>query len=119
MEIGLVVVVDPGEEATDVVPWTLRLLDELSTRDDLVVEAVTDPAPERSKAVGGVIGALVAKVSDPTAFRRLVQVVRDWATRTDRTVEITLDGDVLKLTRASSEQQQLLVETFVGRHSRT
>jgi hypothetical protein len=42
--------------------------------------------------------------------------IADWAARSGRAVEITVDGDSLKLGRASREQQDRLVEAFLARH---
>jgi hypothetical protein len=43
--------------------------------------------------------------------------VRDWlGRRPERTIELTLDGDTLKLSGASPDQQDQLVRAFLDRH---
>jgi hypothetical protein len=43
--------------------------------------------------------------------------VRAWAARSQRTVEITMDGDTLKLEAATAQQQQEVVDAWLARHS--
>jgi len=46
-----------------------------------------------------------------------VKAVGSWTTRTGRTVEVSVDGDVLKLTGASREQQDRVIEAWIARHN--
>ncbi|TCC31549.1 hypothetical protein [Kribbella sindirgiensis] len=49
----------------------------------------------------------------------VVAVVREWLLRTGdgRTVKLTIDGDVIELTRTTDAVQQQLVDAFVRRHA--
>lgn len=107
-----------GEEGTEVAGWAAALLAELSDVDGAVVDPVPSEVPEGGKGLGVAAGVLVAKAAGTAAVKALVQAVRAFVSRTGRTVEISLDGDVLKLTGASREVQEQLIETWLARHPR-
>jgi hypothetical protein len=50
-------------------------------------------------------------------LRAVVAAVRGWVGRTGRTVEVSIDGDVLKLTGATSQQQEKIVDAWLARHA--
>jgi hypothetical protein len=47
----------------------------------------------------------------------VVAAVRAWVSRTGRTVEVSIGGDVLKVTRVSAEQQEQIIDTWLARHA--
>jgi hypothetical protein len=114
MDLRLVVVPleneDPGEAAV----WLTSLGAEVSGLDDVIVEQWAGPAPTGAKGTG-LLAALVAKVS--VDLGRLLELLRAWVVRTGRTVEVSLDGDTIKITGASREQQDKVIGAWLGRHA--
>lgn len=105
------------EDAEEVSVWAARLLAELSEADDAQVEAVADKAPDGAKGAGALVGALLARVTNLDALKALLGAARGWATRTGRTVKVSIDGDTLELTGASREQQDHVIEAWLARHA--
>ena len=118
MELQLVVVTEADEDAGEVAPWTLGLREELETLDDTVVEPVyfAKVEPIGAKGLPAIPGGLLAKIPLAT-LKKLITVARDWATRTGRTVEASIDGDTIKITGASREQQDRVIEAWLVRHA--
>ena len=91
---------------------------------DLDVDAVRQPvrgkAPEDAKgadllAAGQLIVGLVAS---PEVLASIIDTVRSWLGRNRaRSVKLTLDGDTLEVTGASSAEQQRLIDLWVTRHA--
>jgi hypothetical protein len=50
-------------------------------------------------------------------LRALVTTVRAWASRTGRTVEVSIDGDALKVTGVTSQQQGEIIDAWLARHA--
>jgi Effector Associated Constant Component 1 len=116
VDLRLTVTAETGEEPGEVAWWAVQLLQQLSDLDGVTVEPGRMVATPAAKGLGATAQALLAHVARAGALAALVRAVREWASRTNRSVEISLDGDVLKLTGASREQQQLVVEAFIARH---
>ena len=51
------------------------------------------------------------------ALVTLVKKIKDWATRNGRSVEITIDGDTLKVTGISEARQEQLIDVWLAKHS--
>ena len=94
--------------------------------DQLDVEQVSSlpvgESPEGTRALEAVAigGLLVTLGNSAHALGKVINVVRDWLSRTPgpvRTVRVELGGDVLELSQASAAEQQRLIELFIGRHS--
>ncbi|MCQ4045639.1 hypothetical protein ACFOSC_00170 [Streptantibioticus rubrisoli] len=92
-------------------------MDELSEFDDASTDTETGEAPERSKGLGTATGALLARLASIDVLKPLLEAVRAWTTRTGRTVEVSIDGDLLKLTGASQEQQEHVIQAWLARHA--
>jgi hypothetical protein len=75
-----------------------------------------EAAPEGAKGLGDVAGWLVAQFGTLDGLRALVAAVRAFAARTGRTVEVSIDGDVLKVTGVTSQQQGEIIDTWLARH---
>lgn len=43
--------------------------------------------------------------------------MRRWALRTGRTVEVTIGGDMLKVTGVTTQQQEKIIDTWLARHA--
>jgi len=89
----------------------------------LGVDAVSvDPlsaegAPEGAKGLGTLAGWLIAQVGTLDGLRATVAAIRGWASRTGRTVEVNIGGDVLKVTGATSQQQGEIIDAWLARHA--
>jgi hypothetical protein len=88
---------------------------------DLDVTAVnwgnTGAQPESTKGVAGLAKALIVRFVSSDALRAVVSAVRNWAARTNRTVEVSVGGDVLKLTGVTSAQQEKIIDAWLARHA--
>jgi hypothetical protein len=51
------------------------------------------------------------------ALRQVIGEVIEWATRTNHTVEISYQGDSLKVSGVTSAQQERLINDFLDRHA--
>jgi hypothetical protein len=73
--------------------------------------------PPGAKGIGQVAGWLVAQFATLDGLRAVINGVRAWAARTRRTVEITMDGDTLKVGAATAQQQQEMIDAWLARHA--
>ena len=110
MSVALAEKEEAGEEAS----WSALLSQELSELDGVQVRQSFDDGPNGSKGVR--LGALFVLLTGDAA-RMLVEVVRGFVVRTGRTVEVSIDGDAIKITGASREQQDKVIEAWLARHS--
>jgi hypothetical protein len=117
VELRVVALADEDEDAGESAAWAVRLVAELSDLDDVWVETLVEDAPEGSKGLGAVAGAVLARLASVTALKAVLETVGAWVARTGRTVEVSVDGDVLKLTGASRQQQDRIVEAWIVRHA--
>ena len=103
----------------------LALREELLSTDVGDVHPVpTGPAPEGSRGVdAAALGQLLVTVpASLAAVAELINAVRGWLSRASdgRTVELTLGGNSLRLDKASTQEQERLIEAFLqGAHSDT
>lgn len=90
---------------------------ELLAADAVSVAPLTvGAAPERAKGLGTLAGWLVAQFGTLDGLRAIVAAVRGWAARTGRTVEVSIGGDVLKVTGVTAQQQGEIIDTWLARH---
>ena len=95
-----------------------ELHDELFGVDGASVPLLTaEAAPEGAKGLGTLAGWLVAQFGTLDGLRAVVTTVRTWASRTGRTVEVSIGGDVLKVTGATSQQQGEIIDAWLARHA--
>jgi hypothetical protein len=112
---GLVLQVYPAPEddAAELAGWLRAELLDLDVRD---VERLPEGAvPAGAKGVADVAGWLLVQL-DPEAVRAVLAKVADWISRNDRMVEVSYGGDTLKLSRASREQQDKIIDGWLARH---
>jgi hypothetical protein len=75
-------------------------------------------ALEGAKGLDGtLVGWLLVQFGTPDGLRTVVAAVRGWASRTGRTVEVSIGGDVLKVTAATSQQQEKIIDAWLDRHA--
>jgi hypothetical protein len=117
--VMLLSVVDARLDAADVEESLIRLRQELLDHASVVdVRAVSPiPSPVGSKAADGLMAALSVTVLHPSVLPIVMDVVRVWAVRRDRTVRVEVDGDFLELTGVTSAQQQEVLDAWLSRHS--
>ena len=116
--VELVVRVTSAEdEREEVAGLARRLRAELLDLDVESIEPLSEETvPEGAKGLSGLAGALAVRLG-VVALGKVVARVRDWASRNDRTVEVTIDGDTVKITGATLQQQEQLVNVWLARHA--
>ena len=112
---GLLVRVLPeaDSDTQELAEGTDDLLIELAEVDEASVALLTpDTAPEGAKGLGVLVGQLLAQVTTVSGLRAVVSAVQAWASRRNRTVEISIDGDVLKMAGVSTQQQEKIIDAW-------
>jgi hypothetical protein len=115
----LILQVLPGEDsdAEELADLGDGLREELLEWDVSSVERLpAEEVPPGAKGIGEVAGWLVAQFGTLDGLRAALAGVRAWAARTHRTVEVTMDGDTLKLEAATAQQQQEIIDAWLARH---
>jgi hypothetical protein len=119
----LAAVVDAGadSDAEELAELTRRLRGQLLELDvDAVQPATGGEAPAGSKgvellAIGGLVIQFAMKSE---VLKSVVDATTAWLGRQQgRSVKLTLDGDTLEVTGASSDEQRRLVDLWVARHA--
>jgi hypothetical protein len=106
------------EDAEELAEVTAFLQADLLTLDVASVDPLSEAeAPETSKGAAAAIGGWLAVHLGPTALRTILARVSMWASKSNRTVEVSLGGDILKVTGVSREQQDRLVDEWIARHT--
>lgn len=109
---------DPDEDAEQLDDLTAMLREELLELDVAAVEPVMqDQAPEDTKGVVAAVGGWLAVHFGPAALKAVVNAVVAWAGRNGKTVELTLNGNTLKVTGTSADVQSRIVDEFFARQS--
>lgn len=92
---------------------TAILRDELLELDVSAVDAIQQGAiPDNSKGVASAVGGWLAVHLGQASLKSVVSAVMAWATRSGRTIELSINGDTLKLTGATAEVQSRVVQEF-------
>jgi Effector Associated Constant Component 1 len=114
---GLILGVDSEtDDAGELAELTGWLREELLHLDVAAVEPV--PGVEvlpGEKGVASVFGCLAVQLG-PESLRTVLVKVADWATRNNRGVEVTVGNDTLKLTQATREQQERIIDAWLAQH---
>ncbi len=82
-----------------------------------VAPLTAEVAPEGAKGLGTLAGWLLVQFGTLNGLRAVVAAVRGWTSRTGRTVEISIGGDVLKVTAVTSQQQEKIIDAWLARHA--
>ena len=117
--VDVVIQVEPeiDEDAQDLATATARLRAELLDLDVQAVDLVTDrAAPEGAKGLAALVGWLGVHLGKE-ALRTVLAMVADWASRNDRTIEVRSGGDLLKLGKATKEQQAKIIDSWLAAHA--
>ena len=112
---------DAPDDDEAIAESALALGDELAELDVEEVRPVAaGEAPEGAKGIELLaLGGLLIKLGQSSrVLREVVDAVRDWVGRTGaRSVKMTVDGDVLEVTGATSADVRQLIDAWVQRHS--
>ena len=87
---------------------------------ELDVDAVTAPdGPEEPDAKGltALAGWLVVHLGSRESLRSVIDTLRSWAGRQRCDVEVSLGGDVLKLSAVTSDQRDKIIDAWLAQHS--
>jgi hypothetical protein len=108
---------EPDDDAEQIAELVRRLRRELLELDVDSVETVSDDVlPEGAKGVSALAGMLGVRLAS-VGLKALVSRIREWAARSGRSVEVTIDGDTIKITGASGEQQERIMNVWLARHA--
>jgi len=106
---------DDDEELTVATAW---LRDELLALDVDDVEPLAGEAmPDGAKGLGVALAAVLVKVGSGVSLRAVLDALLRWARASRRDLEVTLDGDTLRLTGVSAEQQDKIIDAWLARHA--
>lgn len=105
-------------DAEELVDMAAELHAELLNVDAVSVAPLpAEVAPEGAKGLGDVAGWLLVQFGTPDGLRALVNAVRGFASRTGRTVEVSIGQDKLKVTGVTARQQDQIIDTWLARHA--
>jgi L-aminopeptidase/D-esterase-like protein len=115
VDVWLAVAPQADEVAGEAATWQSSLWEELADLDEVALEEEFDPAPDGAKGIAGLV-ALLAQLP-VSGLAALAQFLQTWTARTGRTVEASIDGDTIKITSASRQQQDRIIEAWIVRHT--
>ena len=116
-ELTLQVLPVADSDAEEIADLVAELHAELLSVDGASVAPLSaEAAPAGAKGLGDVAGWLVAQFGTLDGLRALVAAVRGFSSRTGRTVEVSIGGDSLKVTGATSQQQEKIIDAWLARH---
>jgi hypothetical protein len=117
---GLIVYVLPvaDSDAEELANLAGGLHAELLCVDVPVAPLTAEAAPEGAKGIDGTLaGWLLVQFGTLDGLRAAVAAVHGWASRTGRTVEVSIGGDVLKVTGVTSQKQGEIIDAWLVRHA--
>ena len=117
---GLIMQVLPvaDSDAEELADLAGQLYAELLGVDAASVAPLTaESAPEGAKGLGTLAGWLAVQFGTLDGLRAVVAAVRGFSSRTGRTVEVSIGGDVLKVTGVTSQRQGEIIDAWLARHA--
>jgi hypothetical protein len=118
-ELTLAIDGGPGSDDREVAELTSQLRDRLLELDVERVELVrSDEIPEGAKPGDAIsLGTLLITLA-PSAVTAVIGLLKEWlANRPVRTAKVTIGGDSIELTDASTADQERLAEAFAAKHA--
>jgi len=106
------------EDADDLAELTDDLKSELGHSGEGDVDLLfreAEPGDPVTRGAITVVGALIVRLGEAGGLRGLLTSLFEWMARTERGVEISVDGVVFKLTRATPEQQERVMQAVLAR----
>jgi hypothetical protein len=111
----------PAADAEELDELTTQLRRQLLEAGVEGVERIrAGEAPPGTRAVDPMVlgGLVVTLIKSSAGLKVLTGTLQTWVTgRAGRSVELQIDGDTLKVTGVTSDQQQELIALFAQRHS--
>jgi hypothetical protein len=117
---GLVVQLRPvdGDEDADLLDQAALLRRELLELDLEDVRTLTPgESPVGAKGVADLAGWLAVQVGSVETVRAVIELLRGWAGRRSRDVEVTMDADTLKLNGITAAEQEHIIDAWLARHA--
>jgi hypothetical protein len=108
----------PDSDKEEVATLTQQLRTYLLDLDVDSVDPITESAPEHSKGFETLFGWLAVRLGKEGLAKVLAAAV-SWTARSGHTIEVTYDGDSLKISGVTSAQQERIVNDFLARHTTT
>ena len=112
---------DPDADPGDAERFGRQLRAELAQLDvEAVGPIVSADVPQGAKGAGVDWGSLLVTLSTAGGvFTSVIVVVRDWLDRHSATqaIKVTINNDTIVLGRASEQEREELISTWVRRHS--
>jgi hypothetical protein len=102
------------EEAAGLARWLRAELLDLDV--DAVEPVFGGVVPEGAKGLSSVVGVLVVRWG-AAGLQAVLARIREWVFRNGCSVEVTIDGDTVKVTGASWEQQEKIINVWLARHA--
>jgi hypothetical protein len=105
---------DDARELAELAGWLRGELLDLDVEgvDRLPGEAV----PQGAKGAAAVAGSLLVQPGPEGLRVVLAEVAADWVARNNRAVEVSYGDDTLKLSQATREQQEKIIDGWLARH---
>lgn len=118
VDVKLFIEKESGEDSRDVIELADDLKAELGHScegeiDSLFEEA--QPGTTPGKGPLAMAGALLVRLGEGEGPVGLLRSLFSWLARTDRAVEISVNGVEMKLTRSTPEQQERIVQAVLER----
>jgi hypothetical protein len=82
-----------------------------------VAQLTEEEEPEWAKGFGQLTNWLTVQFGTLESLRSVLAAVRRFAARSGRTVEVSIGGDSLRLTAATAQQQEQIIDAWLARHS--
>jgi len=121
LQVGLQIDAGADADEQEIEDLTAQLRGQLLELDVESVNRVrAGDAPPSTRAVDVMVlgGLFVTLSKSPELLKMITGVVQSWVTgRPGRSVELQINGDSLKVTGVSSDQQRQLIALFVEHHS--
>ncbi|MEU9408079.1 hypothetical protein AB0E08_20665 [Streptomyces sp. NPDC048281] len=118
MDVKIFIEPQPGEGSDDLAEFADDLKSELAYAGKGDVDLLFEEAKRGTPVTKGplaVVGALFVRLEETGWLRDLLGSLFGWVMRTDRAVEISVDGVEMKLARATPEEQQRIVQAVLER----
>jgi hypothetical protein len=110
---------DTDSDEFDLDDSARQLMTGLMDIDDVSSVAAVNESdvPKGSKSGSAdIVGWLAVELGD-LGLRALVRKIKEFARLRRCSIEITIDGDVLRVTGVSSEQRDRIIEAWLARHA--
>jgi hypothetical protein len=119
MQVRVVLEPDADADSEDVERLGRQLRAELASLDTEVGPVSSPEPPPGSKGIGATVTEwLVTLSASGGVLVTLIATANDWLGRRAEAnkIKLTIDGDTLELSAATSAEQAQLIRTFINRH---